>query len=146
MSCAAKWRHGHACSLARTTWPLRSMPMGGCCGAAAWAAGSFPATRASRRGSSCGSTSLWAARPASGVDPDVAAWFDGAVGRRVIGGLALGSDRLERAAAAARGRARNGRFVGDPELAAIAGVAAGDLRRVLLALGYRAVIEGGEEF
>ena len=55
-------------------------------------------------------------------------------------------DRLERLAASARGRARLGRFKGDSELAEIAGVAPGELRGVLLALGYRAVIEEGDEF
>ena len=64
----------------------------------------------------------------------------------MLDGLALRPDRLERLAAAARDRARTGRFVGDPELAAIAGVTAAELRRVLLALGYRAVIEGDDEF
>ncbi len=80
------------------------------------------------------------------VDPDLPASFYAAIGRRVIAGLALRPDRLERLAAAARGRARLGRFAGDAELAAIAGVAPGELRGVLLALGYRAVIEEGDEF
>jgi ATP-dependent RNA helicase SUPV3L1/SUV3 len=80
------------------------------------------------------------------VDPDLPASFYAAIGRRVIAGLALRPDRLERLAAAASGRARLGRFTSDPELAAIAGVAQGELRRVLLALGYRAVIEAGDEF
>ncbi len=80
------------------------------------------------------------------IDPDLPASFYAAIGRRVIGGLALRPDRLERLAASARGRARLGRFAGDAELAAIAGVAQAELRRVLLALGYRAVIEQGDEF
>jgi hypothetical protein len=63
----------------------------------------------------------------------------------VLDGLALRPDRLERLAAAARERARPGRFAADDELAALVGVAPGDLRRVLLALGYRAVIEGVNE-
>jgi ATP-dependent RNA helicase SUPV3L1/SUV3 len=80
------------------------------------------------------------------IDPDLPASFYAAIGRRVLGGLALRPDRLERLAASARDRARLGRFAGDGELAAIAGVAPGELRRVLLALGYRAVIEQGDEF
>ena len=38
------------------------------------------------------------------VDPDLPASFYAAIGRRVIAGLALRPDRLERLAAAARGR------------------------------------------
>ena len=80
------------------------------------------------------------------VDPDLPASYYAAIGRRVIAGLALRPDRLERLAAAASVRARLGRFTGDPELAAIAGVAPSELHRLLLALGYRAVIEAGDEF
>src|SRR5712692_7198090 len=80
------------------------------------------------------------------VDPELPASFYAAIGRRVLGGLALRPDRLERLATSARGRARLGRFKGDSELAEIAGVAPGELRGVLLALGYRAVIEEGDEF
>jgi ATP-dependent RNA helicase SUPV3L1/SUV3 len=80
------------------------------------------------------------------VDPDLPLSFYFAIGRRVVDGLALRPDRLERLAAAARGRARNGPFAGDRELAAIAGLAPDALRGVLLALGYRAVIEDGNEF
>ncbi len=80
------------------------------------------------------------------VDPDLPPSFYAAIGRRVLAGLALRPDRLERLAAAARSRARLGRFAADGELAALAGVVPEELRRVLLALGYRAVIEGGDEF
>jgi ATP-dependent RNA helicase SUPV3L1/SUV3 len=80
------------------------------------------------------------------IDPDLPPSFYAAIGRRVLGGLALRPDRLERLAASARDRARLGRFTGDAELAALAGVAPGELRTVLLALGYRAVIEEGAEF
>ena len=76
------------------------------------------------------------------IDPTCRSSFYAAIGRRVIDGLALRPDRLERLAAAARNRARAGPFAADAELAALAGVAPGDLRGVLLALGYRAVIEG----
>ena len=71
--------------------------------------------------------------------------FYAAIGRRVVDRWALRPDRLERLAAAARERARVGRFAADGELAALAGVAPGELRGILLALGYRAVIEGDQE-
>ncbi len=80
------------------------------------------------------------------VDPELPSSFYAAIGRRVLAGLALRPDRLERLDAAARNRARIGRFAADAELAGLAGVAPGELRGVLLALGYRAVIEGGDEF
>ena len=67
------------------------------------------------------------------VDPDLPASFYAAIGRRVLGGLAL---RAGPAGAARRGRARAraraGRFAADAELAALAGVALGRLRGVLL--------------
>jgi len=80
------------------------------------------------------------------VDPDLPASFYAAIGRRVVGGWALRADRLERLAAALRQRARSGRFAADAELAATAGIAIGELRRVVTALGYRAVIQGEQEF
>jgi ATP-dependent RNA helicase SUPV3L1/SUV3 len=80
------------------------------------------------------------------IDPDIPLSFYAAIGRRVIAGLALRPDRLERLAATARSRARAGRFAADAELAASGGVAPNALRGVLLALGYRAVIEGDREF
>ena len=55
-------------------------------------------------------------------------------------------DRLERLAAGLRRRVRGGRFAADAELAAIAGVAIADLRPLVTALGYRAIIEGEQEF
>jgi ATP-dependent RNA helicase SUPV3L1/SUV3 len=79
------------------------------------------------------------------VDPDLPEAFYAAIGRRMIGGWALRPDRLERLAAAARARAKLGGFAADEELAALAGIAPGALRQVLLALGYRAVIEGEAE-
>jgi ATP-dependent RNA helicase SUPV3L1/SUV3 len=79
------------------------------------------------------------------VDPDLPPSFYTVIGRRVLGGLALRPDGLERLAQAVRQRARAGRFVADSELAAFAGVAPEQLRRLLLALGYRAVIEDGAE-
>ena len=62
------------------------------------------------------------------VDPALPHSFYTALGRRVVDGLALRPDRLERLAAAAR--SRNAPFAADAELAGLAGVAhAGDLRR-----------------
>src|SRR5207302_2222015 len=81
------------------------------------------------------------------VDPDLPLSFYAAIGRRVFGGLALRPDRLERLAAAARDLARRGRFAAaDHELAALAGITPAELPRVLLALGYRAVIDRGDQF
>jgi ATP-dependent RNA helicase SUPV3L1/SUV3 len=96
----------------------------------------------------CGVPPLPGARhrgKAVAVDPDLPHSFYAAIGRRRLGGLALRPDRLERLAQAARQRARFGRFAADPELAALAGVAPEGLRGVLLALGYRAVVEGDVE-
>ncbi|HEX5454835.1 MAG TPA: helicase-related protein [Stellaceae bacterium] len=80
------------------------------------------------------------------VDPMLPVSFYAAIGRQVLGGFAVRPDRLERLAAASRARARAGRFAGDAGLAALAGAAPAELRALLLALGYRAVIEGGAEF
>ncbi len=80
------------------------------------------------------------------ADPALPPSFYAAIGRRLLAGLALRPDRLERLAAAARERARRGRFAGDAELAALGGLKQPELRGVLVALGYRAVIEQGDEF
>jgi ATP-dependent RNA helicase SUPV3L1/SUV3 len=86
------------------------------------------------------------ARPI-GIDPEIPASFYIAVGLRVIGGLALRPDRLERIAAAARRLARHGPFAAGAELAAVAGVEPGALRDLLAGLGYRAIIDAnGESF
>jgi ATP-dependent RNA helicase SUPV3L1/SUV3 len=79
------------------------------------------------------------------IDPALPTSFYAAIGLRVLAGLAMRPDRLERLAAAARRLARAGRFVPAPELAAIAGVGPTELRGLLGALGYRAVVTGGEE-
>jgi hypothetical protein len=79
------------------------------------------------------------------VDPALPPSFYTALGRRLIGGLALRPDRLERLSVAARERGRSGPFVADAGLAALAGVAVGDLRRLLLGLGYRGLIRDGME-
>jgi ATP-dependent RNA helicase SUPV3L1/SUV3 len=79
------------------------------------------------------------------IDAALPASFYAAIGRRVLDGWALRPDRLERLAAALRGRIRGSRFAADAELAAIAGLALGELRGVILALGYRSLIEAGQE-
>jgi ATP-dependent RNA helicase SUPV3L1/SUV3 len=81
------------------------------------------------------------------VDPDLPPSFYAAIGLRVLEGLALRPDRLERLAAAARRLARQGPFPAGAELAAIGGVEPRALRRLLAGLGYRNVIDaGGETF
>ena len=75
------------------------------------------------------------------VDPALPASFYAALGRRVVGGLAVRPDRLERLAAAARAaQGADSRAIA--ELAGLAGVAPADLRRVLVGLGYRALVAG----
>src|SRR4029077_20512804 len=56
------------------------------------------------------------------VDPTLPVSFYAALGRRVIDGLALRPDRLERLSAAARERSRSGPFAADAALASFAGV------------------------
>ncbi|HUC11280.1 MAG TPA: helicase-related protein [Stellaceae bacterium] len=81
------------------------------------------------------------------ADPALPASFYAALGFFVTGGLALRADRLERLAAIARQLSRQGPFAADDRLAALAGVERNGLRRLLLALGYRAIIDGeGETF
>ena len=79
------------------------------------------------------------------IDPGVPASFYEAIGLRVIAGLALRPDRLERVAAAARRLARGGPFSAGAELTAIAGLDSAALRRLLAALGYRVTCDAGEE-
>ena len=79
------------------------------------------------------------------IDPVLPPSFYSAIGLRVLAGFALRPDRLERLAAAARRLARHGPFSAGAELAAIAGVEPAVLRRLLSALGYRAVIAAGQE-
>src|SRR6516225_1050910 len=79
------------------------------------------------------------------IDPALPVSFYAAIGLRVLNGLALRPERLERLAAAARRLARVGAFSADDELAAIFGVERAALRRLLAALGYRAAIRAGEE-
>ena len=63
----------------------------------------------------------------------------------MTGGLALRADRVERLAATVRQLSRHGPFSADDRLAALAGTEPDGLRRLLLALGYRAVIDAGVE-
>jgi len=79
------------------------------------------------------------------TDPALPTSFYAAIGLRVLGGLALRPDRLERLAVTARRLARLGAFSADDELAANLGVDRSALRRLLAALGYRRVVRGGEE-
>ena len=79
------------------------------------------------------------------VDPALPVSFYAALGRRVVNGLAVRPDRLERLAAVARQRGRQGAFAADAELAALAGLAVVDLRAVLLGLGYRGLVRDGVE-
>jgi ATP-dependent RNA helicase SUPV3L1/SUV3 len=77
------------------------------------------------------------------VDPALPASFYAALGRRVVEGLAVRPDRLERLSAGARQRGRAGPFAADAELASLAGVALGDLERLLMGLGYRPTTRDG---
>jgi ATP-dependent RNA helicase SUPV3L1/SUV3 len=79
------------------------------------------------------------------IDPALPASFYSAIGLRVLKGLALRPDRLERLASAARRRSRSGPFAAGDELAALLNVEQPALRRLLAALGYRAVFRAGEE-
>jgi ATP-dependent RNA helicase SUPV3L1/SUV3 len=79
------------------------------------------------------------------IDQALPASFYAAIGLRVLSGLALRPDRLEQIATAARRLARRGAFSPDDKLAATLGVERFALRRLLAALGYRAVIHDGEE-
>ena len=81
------------------------------------------------------------------VDPGLPPSFYAAIGLRILDGVALRPDRLERLAAAARRFARQGPFPAGAELAAIAGVEPQALRGLMVGLGYRTVIDaGGETF
>jgi ATP-dependent RNA helicase SUPV3L1/SUV3 len=79
------------------------------------------------------------------TDPALPASFYAAIGFFVTGGLALRADRVERLAAAARQLSREGPFVADDRISALAGVSPEALRPLLTALGYRAVIGDGAE-
>jgi ATP-dependent RNA helicase SUPV3L1/SUV3 len=79
------------------------------------------------------------------VDPALPRSFYTAIGLRVIGGAALRPDLLERIAARARRLARDGAFTAAAARAAILDVEPAMLRRLLAALGYRAVNTAGEE-
>jgi ATP-dependent RNA helicase SUPV3L1/SUV3 len=78
------------------------------------------------------------------IDPALPTSFYATAGLRVLGRLALRPDRLENLAAAARRLARRGSFAAG-ELAGISGINRQELRRLLVALGYRTVVEAGKE-
>lgn len=71
--------------------------------------------------------------------------FYAAMGLRVLDGLALRADRLEQLAATARRLARRDQVATAAELVAATGIEQPALRRLLVTLGYRAVIGYGEE-
>ncbi|HEV2303200.1 MAG TPA: helicase-related protein, partial [Stellaceae bacterium] len=79
------------------------------------------------------------------VDPAVPPSFWAAIGFPVLDGVALRPDRLERLAAAAQRLSRHGPFAAEPALAALVGADPATLRRLLVGLGYRAVIAVGAE-
>ena len=79
------------------------------------------------------------------IDPALPASFYAAIGLRVLNGLALRPDGLERLASATRRLSRSGPFAAGDELAVLLNVKQPALRRLLTALGYRAVFRGGEE-
>ena len=78
------------------------------------------------------------------IDPALPTSFYTTTGLRVLGRLALRPDRLENVAAATRRLARRGHFAAD-ELKGISGINRQQLRRLLVALGYRTVVEAGVE-
>ncbi len=84
------------------------------------------------------------ARPID-IDPALPPSFWMATGFRVLGGMALRVDRLERLAAAARKRARSGPFAADAVLAGAAGIERARLALLLEELGYRRRIEAATE-
>ncbi|MGC2204293.1 MAG: disulfide oxidoreductase, partial [Stellaceae bacterium] len=84
------------------------------------------------------------ARPIE-IDPVFPESFYATIGFRVMGGLAVRPDRLERLAAAARRSARGGPFSAGPELASIAAVPIPMMHRLLEALGYRPVSDAAGE-
>ncbi|MSP47773.1 MAG: disulfide oxidoreductase [Alphaproteobacteria bacterium] len=78
--------------------------------------------------------------PAPAADPAVPRDFWTAVGRAVLGGLALGCDRIERLAFAARTLSAQGPFLATQRLVDLAGCRPGELAGVLADLGYRAEV------
>jgi ATP-dependent RNA helicase SUPV3L1/SUV3 len=75
-------------------------------------------------------------------DGEPVAYFD-AIGYRPVGARAIRADRLEELAVALRTRARDGRFVLDGALAALVGAPMVELPGIVVALGYRGVVEDG---
>src|SRR5438132_2797991 len=80
------------------------------------------------------------------VDPALPPSFYATIGLRQLGSLAMRPDRLQKLSSSAHRLSRRGP-VAMGELAAISGINRQQLRRLLVALGYRAVAEaGGESF
>ena len=78
--------------------------------------------------------------PAPAADPAVPPDFWAAIGRAVLGGHALGCERIERLAFAARTLAAQGPFLATQQLVDLAGCRPGELAGVLADLGYRAEV------
>ncbi|HEX5320995.1 MAG TPA: helicase-related protein [Stellaceae bacterium] len=74
---------------------------------------------------------------AMAADTSLPGSFYASIGRRVVGGLAVRADRLERLAASARARARVGGFEIDAELAMLVGAPLDATPGILAGLGYR---------
>jgi len=77
---------------------------------------------------------------APAADPSVPPDFWAAIGRAVLGGHALGCERIERLAFAARTLAAQGPFLTTQQLVDLAGCRPGELAGVLADLGYRAEV------
>ena len=78
--------------------------------------------------------------PAPAADPAVPPDFWAAVGRAVLGGHAIGCERIERLAFAARTLAAQGPFLATRQLVDLAGCRPGELAGLLADLGYRAEV------
>ena len=78
--------------------------------------------------------------PAPAADPSLPSAYWAAVGRAVLGGHALGCDRIERLALAARALAAQGPFLATHRLVELAGCRPGELAGILADLGYGAEV------
>ena len=81
-------------------------------------------------------------RAAVALDKDVPRAFYEAIGFRVVGGMAVRTDMLERLAAVLRGLARQGEFSLPADAGSFLGLNAAALPPLLTALGYQAIGEG----
>ncbi len=78
--------------------------------------------------------------PAPAADPSAPSAYWASVGRAVLGGHALGCDRIERLALAARALAAQGPFLATHRLVELAGCRPGELAGILADLGYGAEV------